>query len=367
MTRRRPVLLSVSAAIACIAAALSGCGGSESNDTPDTAGVDVGDGAPPGDGSTDAGGDAPTPGDADSGAPVFTRVVTHRIAAAEDATCVITAAGTVQCWTVGAAPVLATALTGSIKTIAMGGGGTAPTVCGLFADGSVKCADVTGKASGLTSLVPMRAFTNLAAGTGSFTPAALLFDGTKTITRISGSKATPLTPLTKAVNGGATASGRVCGVDEGGALACTSIDGVYPDWTAPSTETYRDVATDGSSVCAVTTSGKVRCWDEKGAALTGFATDAAPFNIIQLASSGEGLADDPICALVDDGRPICADNFTAFRARSTTLPVTEHVVEMAVGGWVGGHLCGIRPDDTVVCWDCPSCNTVPAGLKAKPR
>ena len=95
-------------------------------------------------------------------------------------------------------------------------------------------------------------------------------------------------------------------------------------------------------------------------AISGVARIVAIVTRADLATDGYGAH---LCALLADGTVICSDDFAI---SPFTLGLSEGVVEIAVGV---AHVCGIRPDDTVLCvqagcTDCIAAITPPAGFKA---
>jgi hypothetical protein len=167
------------------------------------------------------------------------------------------------------------------------------------------------------------------------------------------------------------ADAHACALSSQGQAYCWNADD--PSTLEPVLQdNFVDIAAGTLEACGVNASGKVRCWDSQGnedvntsyfASQISGAPNSRP--VVQLASAADG---HNLCALFDDGIVLCSQSFNMGLA-SFQLPEGERVVEIAVGS---GHVCGIRPDDSVLCLPlgCSGCSTTiapPSGFKAAPR
>lgn len=291
----------------------------------------------------------------------------RRISAFGKTTCAINDNSEVICWGNDfGGPGPYTAMKGEFLTITTGENvqklGREKMVCGILSSGELRCALWDGKPLDLPVNIQAMDFIDVA---GSNNELAVLTTSGRV--RLFGwyDEQYEGPPGGDKVVRVAYSGGVVCGIGEGGEALCwekgkDSLPRVI-------TGNYVDIATGDWQSCAVTDTGKIRCWDDEGGEFRSLPEEVDSYRIVQLASSRQGSR-DKWCALVDDGRPICGDFGKAY---PTTLPEEERLVEVAVGEF---HYCGIRPDDTVLCWyceigdeQCAQITTPPPGFKATPR
>lgn len=359
--------------VLCGVAALCACSGPDGDGTGDT--LPAGNAGMSGAGGTAGrGGESGGLGGAGAGGAAFPLrpPARRRIAAFGATTCALSHASEVVCWGADGwtddevGPY--TAMKGDFLTLAVGSDfRSRATVCGVLASGGVRCADWTGDAERVKDLVaniPEGNFIDVAA-TGE---EIAVLDKAGRITGVGNTSSWAAGPPggRRAVR--VTLAGSdVCAIGDKGEALCwysSDLDALLP---APVDE-FIDVATGDGVTCALTAFGKVRCWNYEGLERDyHFVREAARYHVVQLASSHTSVHDE-VCALTDQGRAICGD-FGSPDNRN--LPPGEALVELAVGD---RHACGIRPDDTVLCWrcsadetECSLITTPPAGFKAAPR
>jgi hypothetical protein len=298
----------------------------------------------------------------------------HRIVAGNLIACAIGAQSTVECWGQSLAGVQGshTAATGVFRTLALGidnvDVGVDAVVCGISPSGALACAGWDGSAaSSFSSCIPSGGtFVDVGASRDSLNTVWALaaqngkvtidgFNSTCTTTPAPAS----LPPATRVVVVGSYA----CALDAQGVASCwlTYDTDAGSSLSVPS-GAFVDIASGGAGACALDASGHITCWDATGAVRTGLAFSQISVRVVQLASDEKG---NNLCALADNGSVFCSPDFGASITSSFTLPAP--VVEIAVGD---GHLCGIKPDNTVVCApagctpDCTTAITPPAGFLA---
>lgn len=384
----RVKIVAFTAAAVVGVAYLDGCGSSASS--PDDGGMSDSLSSPDGSdlteagsseaGATDAGAtDAMQAGEVGLSPFPLSTPTDRRIAAGNGETCAASSQSSVVCWGNHSGQNGSyTALSGAFSNLAIGtDGSSSEVVCGVGSTGSVSCALWVGGSSTL--------ITELGACTPKGTALDLGLDrqagtGDLALTR-SSAQATVVSPnscLQFAPPAGApmlhrlgVVGGHACGLTPSGAAVCWNVTtspvdaGVSEPTPA---DHYVDIAESSIAACAATTSGAVRCWSSSGVetpATSGFphAVAAIKKQVIQLATDG---ADTDLCALFSDGSTLCSYNF---EGDSSAAPLLTGVVEIAVGV---EHVCGVRPDDTVVCApngcspDCTASITPPAGFKVRP-
>ncbi len=360
--------------VLCGVVALSACSAPDRDGTGDT--LPAGNAGMSGAGGTAGrGGEPGGMGGAGAGGAAFPLrpPARRRIAAFGDTTCALSKGSEVVCWGADGWSNLQevgpyTAMRGDFLTLAVGSDfRSRATVCGVLASGGVRCADWTGDAERVKDLVaniPEGNFIDVAA-TGE---EIAVLDTAGRITGVGNTSSWSAGPPggRRAVR--VTLAGSdVCAIGDEGEALCwytSDFDTLLP---APVDE-FIDIATGDGGTCALTVAGKVRCWNYQGIEwANGFAGETARYRIVQIASSHTSVH-DKVCALTDQGRAICGDFALA---DDRNLPPGEALVELAVGD---RHACGIRPDDTVLCWrcsadetECSLITTPPAGFKAAPR
>jgi hypothetical protein len=142
----------------------------------------------------------------------------------------------------------------------------------------------------------------------------------------------------------------LCAIDRAQKVHCFS-DGPAPDAGLRPEEPviedrYIDLALNEINTCAVTTDGRVRCWDYQGVDTTGpdsFAASAAKIGkVARLASSPSG--GEVLCALFENGTVGCSSGFS--RSALRTVRQDKPWIEIAVDGRT---LCGVQSDRSIVC------------------
>jgi hypothetical protein len=288
----------------------------------------------------------------------------HRIAAGNGVSCAISAASEVVCWgSDDGAPASYSALAGTYRSVAVGLDGQMQAVCASDASGSVECIQWDGTAGGIAGMVlsedclpdsPVEAFVLDRKNPGNFgyvDASGLTKTFPLTVACPVGSAPSSIGPARRL----ALADNHACVVTAGGAIECWNLNlgALQP---TPS-DTYVDVAVSTVTACAVTRSGKLRCWDYMGVEDT--SSSSLPGEANALGSSVVAVASDNagnrLCALLADGRAVCAVDFNNNVATTNLVPL-ERLQELAVGQ---SHVCGIRSDQSVLCvpFGCSACES----------
>ena len=193
-------------------------------------------------------------------------------------------------------------------------------MCGLLADGSVRCwgSNYSGEGSPPVG----ERFIKLAmwyAGT-----CGLHADGTARCWGYYGDTFTPRDDRFIDLFGGPQAAD-VCGLRADGSAIC------WPNNRVPSDERFTAMAVDETS-CGLRTDGSALCW---GVGLGVIVPAGERFIAV---AGGSGHA----CGLRLDGSALCWGEDIGI-----TPPVTEHFVSLAASG---GTICGLHADGTARCW-----------------
>jgi hypothetical protein len=294
----------------------------------------------------------------------------RHIAAGSLVTCAVNSDGA-TCWGApGGAMTSSLALTGAFGDITIGSYANTQPVCGLAQDGSTHCMEWTGEATSLFKCTPAGKFSDLAFDRQSGELALVDQGGAIQAFDKACDADKMIPPGLTAMKRVTVAAAHFCALGSDGKASCWMQNTGTLETTL--VDDFVDIAAGETGACALTRAGKVRCWDGTGtedlnsldfAQQVSAGADAPP--VVQLASDGTG---HNLCALFNDGKVLCSQDFNLGFARSSQLPMTERVVEVAVGG---SHLCGIRSDGSVLCqpFGCQNCAaaiTPPQGFKATP-
>ncbi len=304
----------------------------------------------------------------------------RRIAAGAEVTCATSDQSSVICWgddSSSGQHVSGVALQGSFFNLAVGLDTAYGPVCGVASSGAVACAAWSNggppwpQVQDYSDCVAKTSGTDVALGGAAHDLVALVDPaGRVQIVSPGYCQSLPLPPGLPALRRLGVIASHACGLDPAGAAVCWQLfddDGGAGALEPTPADHYVDIAESSVEACGVTAAGKLRCWDISGVEDTspyGFVREVAKTSkrVVQLAGDGYG---SQLCALLEDGTVTCSSDFAI---SPFDLGLTEAVVEIAVGA---SHVCGIRPDDTVVCvpagcTGCVAAITPPAGFKAAP-
>ncbi len=351
-------------------------GGTQSHGEGGGAGTYVGNS----DGGREQGGQAGRPAGVDAsgvdGSSVFplSPPSRRRIAVGNHAACGVSESSGVVCWGgAGGESGSRTALAGTYRTLAMGPS-LSESICAIAVDGTPACALTTGGTDPMvrqySDCIPAGAFSWITLDRRR-TDYLVLVDTEGQLQVFSpGSCALATVPSgVDSVRRAVMMEGHVCAIHGEGSVSCWVL-GLGTEPTPD--DTFVDVAAGSVSACGATTSGKVRCWNADGTervSAWNFAATASQGGspVIQLATEGTG---SNLCALMANGKVLCSQEFDLRSAQPLRPLDRETLVEIAVGF---DHLCGVRPDDTVLCislscsGDCVDSMSAPDGFKTASR
>lgn len=240
-----------------------------------------------------------------------------------DNICGIRSEGRMECWGAASSFIRAAPIGGRYRSVSV----NEWQVCAIRDDGKLQCWSSSWGVD-RSPAVPEGRYVQLDLGASH--ACALGADGSIACWSGNGQIEAPSGTGFKAVSAGDTHS---CAIRDNGTVSCWGGN-EYGQSNAPQ-GSFTEISAGDSDTCARRIDGRIECWGE-GHSLP-YRRDhlRAPLERVEVGSSGG------ICALDDDGEPLCAHDDEAL------LPPMGRYQDLSLGSNGG---CGVKRDGGVICW-----------------